>query len=204
MSAIYLATDPMTAVREYNQDFQFLPVTLAQYRLTDARIAELNAPELLAAYGTDAAIHTVPWRAIALQGKEPLQWPLVDALISDGWHGAEYPSAITPAGRCIVLWSWNQKGAPRLALFGPRRSTARKPDVVAQQRSIAAGASVPPASMREKPTSDFVDQEGNTTGLSNSPPASEPLTHRICADTRSTPTCRSTWSPTISGALLSI
>ena len=118
-SAIYLATDSMTAVREYIQDFQFLPVTLAQYRLTDALIAELDAPELLAAHGTNAAIHTVPWRAITLQGKEPLQWPLVDALISDGWHGAEYPSAITPVGRHIVLWFWNQKGGASLALVDP-------------------------------------------------------------------------------------
>lgn len=67
VKAIYLATDPMTAVREYNQDLQFLPVTLAQYRLTNARIADLDASELLGIH-VASAIHAVAWRAMNFTG----------------------------------------------------------------------------------------------------------------------------------------
>ena len=109
IKALYLAADPMTAVSEYNQDFQFRPVTLAQYRLSQARIFDLTSHDSLTELALTDAIHAAPWRALALESREPPQWLVADRLVDAGWHGAWFPSAVSARGRCIVLWRWNEK-----------------------------------------------------------------------------------------------
>jgi RES domain-containing protein len=110
IKALYLAADPMTAVSEYNQDFQFRPVTLAQYRLSEAKIIDLTDVDCLAELNLTDAIHAAPWRALTLAGREPPGWPVADKLIAGGWHGAWFPSATSAQGRSVVLWRWNETG----------------------------------------------------------------------------------------------
>lgn len=108
MKALYLAADPMTAVSEYNQDFLFRPVTLAQYRLSEARIIDLTDHERLIELALTETVHTTAWRAWILEGREPPQWLVADRLVDAGWHGAWFPSATSAQGRAIVLWRWNE------------------------------------------------------------------------------------------------
>jgi RES domain-containing protein len=114
--ALYLSTDPMTALAEYNQDFLFRPVTLAQYRVTQAKLADLSDSETLKNLGLSLDIHSTAWRALTLEGKEPATWHIADTLMSQGIDGVLFPSVASPLGRCVALWHWNENAGPQISV----------------------------------------------------------------------------------------
>jgi RES domain-containing protein len=114
--ALYLATDPMTALAEYNQDFQFHPVTLGQFRVVGANLADLSDTACLKALAIAPSIHDVPWYLHVVQREEPPQWGICDHISASGYDGLIYPSAQNPLGKYVVLWRWNDGTAPTVSV----------------------------------------------------------------------------------------
>ena len=106
-SALYLAGDPMTALAEYNQDLLFRPVTLAQYLIKDATLADLLSPDLVTDYPIDDAAINCDWYRLSLERKEVPTWTIAGELAAKGFEGISYPSRINGAP-CVCLWRWNE------------------------------------------------------------------------------------------------
>lgn len=108
-AALYLAGDPMTALAEYNQDLLFRPVTLAQYTVQGAMLADVLNPALLTVHPIDAAAIDCNWYRLSLENKEVPTWTIAAELAAKGFDGVRYPSRINGAP-CICLWQWNEPG----------------------------------------------------------------------------------------------
>lgn len=112
--ALYLATDPATAVAEFYQGLP-KPGTLAPYRIDAAMIADLtdghDGP-------VDAMVEhacTASWKAMAARptqkgAKVPPSWALARDLVAAGVGGALVPSVQSQGGVCLVLWRWHRAG----------------------------------------------------------------------------------------------
>ena len=124
MPSIYLSESLETAHAEYSQTVEVRPGTFCAYAIAGGRIADLIAsPEL--AEGVDLACD---WRTLALRkNKVPPTWTMVERLMASGKHGARMPSVRYKGGVNIVLWSWNDKGAPRLLAFDPNKDLPLDP-----------------------------------------------------------------------------
>lgn len=116
--ALYLAGDIITAIHEYQQRGPFKPVTIVQYRLDQARLADTNDPSVIKTYAITGTILDNPWQLTAGLGQIPPSWPIASAMAGDGYHGMRYPSRLT-RGQCIVLWRWNDPAAPQLTVIDP-------------------------------------------------------------------------------------
>jgi RES domain-containing protein len=104
--ALYLATDPATAVAEYYQGLA-RPGTLAPYRVDARRIALLtnNRGEPV-----DDAVRCAleaNWKADERGGRSPSSWILAERLLVDGAEGALMPSVQNRGGTNLVLWRWH-------------------------------------------------------------------------------------------------
>ncbi len=122
--AIYLAADVITAIVEYQQRTTFKPVLAVEYRLTNARLADIQDEDIRAMFGINDAIESNPWRLTAGQKQEPPSWPIADILQSKGYHGLLYRSQIN-GGACLVLWAWNAPMEPVLSVIDPDRRLPR-------------------------------------------------------------------------------
>lgn len=107
--ALYLAGDPMTALAEYNQDLLFRPVTLAQYHVAGALLADACDPAFCRTHGIEETISGCAWYALSLEGNDVPSWKVATRLARDGFHGLLFPSRINGA-TCVVLWRWNDAG----------------------------------------------------------------------------------------------
>lgn len=107
--ALYLAGDPMTALAEYNQDLLFRPVTLAQYQVSGAVLADACDPAFCRIHGIDNAVAACDWYALSLTGKAVPSWEVATRLAREGFHGLLFTSRINGAP-CVVLWHWNEDG----------------------------------------------------------------------------------------------
>lgn len=126
--ALYLATDPATAVAEFYQGLP-KPGTLAPYRLKADAIADLTdgkggPRDAVVEHGCVAA-----WKAMAIKpDRWPPSWDLALALIEAGAEGALVPSVQNRGGTCLVLWRWHDGGAPgegaALTLLDPEKALA--------------------------------------------------------------------------------
>ena len=103
---LYLAGDPMTALAEYNQDLLFRPVTLIEYHVANAKLADARYPDFCHAHGIADAAFTQAWRAETLQNRTPAGWTAAARLQSEGFEGVIYSSRIN-GGVCLALWHWN-------------------------------------------------------------------------------------------------
>lgn len=108
--ALYLATDPVTAVAEYYQGLP-KPGTLVPYRLEAERIADLTDGAARAIDAPVGAALAAEWKAEAfLQKRDPASWQMADELIGLGAQGALVPSVQNPGGCSVVLWQWQEEG----------------------------------------------------------------------------------------------
>ncbi len=122
--ALYLACDVITAILEYQQRAGFKPVTAVQYRLQDARLADIHDPQLADRYGITPPITANEWQLLVGLGEEPPSWPIASSLRRDGYHGLRYRSRLN-GGACVVLWTWNAPGGPELSINDPDRRLPR-------------------------------------------------------------------------------
>lgn len=125
--ALYLATDPATAVAEFYQGLP-KPGTLAPYQLDAHAIADLTDGS---GGPRDAAVEhgcVAAWKAMAHRpDRTPPSWVLATELIGQGADGALVPSVQNRGGSCLVLWNWHDaaevmgEGAA-LALLDPEKA----------------------------------------------------------------------------------
>ena len=109
--ALYLATDPTTAVAEYYQDI-VQPGMLTPYRVDASRIADLTKSDGHAADDTITDALVQDWKTVArIDGRVPLSWTLAQELIAGGAEGALIPSVRNRGGRNLVLWRWHDARA---------------------------------------------------------------------------------------------
>jgi RES domain-containing protein len=116
---IYAARELSTAWAEYNQGFVQHPALIARLILTDARLADLTDPDVVAALRVDPDIHNCEWRAALDEGQVPATYRLREKLLVAGFDGVIYPSFMSPGGSCVALWRWNGEGRPRLEVIDP-------------------------------------------------------------------------------------
>lgn len=121
--ALYLATEPATALAEFYQDV-LQPGTLAPYRLDATAIVDLTDGKGGPVDDAVADAIRTDWKQIAvLDGQVPPSWTLAQQLTAAGAEGALVPSAQNRDGTNLVLWRWREadgsgEGAT-LALLDP-------------------------------------------------------------------------------------
>lgn len=116
---IYAACELSTAWAEYNQGFVQHPALIAQLELDGARLADLTDEAVLREYDLGPEIHRCEWRAIMEEEKTPPTHSLQRRLAKAGHDGLIYPSFMSPGGRCVALWRWNDPDGPALTVIDP-------------------------------------------------------------------------------------
>ncbi len=122
--ALYLALDPMTAIREASQGFahKFEPCVLCTYEIDCEDVVDLASEAGRRNAGADDAGLACAWFAEAAAGREPASWTLARRLIAAGAAGAVVPSYAASAGpedRNLVLWRWSGEAPHRVMVFDP-------------------------------------------------------------------------------------
>jgi RES domain-containing protein len=122
--ALYLALDPITAIKEASQGFarKFEPCVLCTYEVDCEDVIDLRAASAREAAGVDPADMACAWFAEAAVGRRPASWRLADRLIAGGAAGLLAPSYVSGATRDdanLVLWDWGPAHPHRVAVFDP-------------------------------------------------------------------------------------
>jgi RES domain-containing protein len=121
VDALYLSRAPQTALEEYRQGATIpLPATLAAYKVTLGKIADLSAgydPEI---WEKGWAQWNCNWRKIArIDNKIPFSWRLSDSLIIAGFQGLLFPSLHHAGGTNLVIFHANLTGADTIQVHDP-------------------------------------------------------------------------------------
>jgi len=122
---IYAARELSTAWAEYNQGFVQHPALIAQLELTNANLADLTDPAVLAELKVGPDIHRCEWRDLVDRGAVPETHRLRRKLLERDYDGVVYPSHMSPGGSCVALWRWNAQDAPGLTVVDPDRRLPR-------------------------------------------------------------------------------
>lgn len=125
--AIYAARELSTAWAEYNQGFVQHPALIVQLRLEGARLADLTDAGAMSAVRVPADIHETQWRADLDAGRLPETHRQGARLLEQGFDGVIYPSFMSRGGTCVVLWRWNEAGAPSLKVIDPDNRLPQSP-----------------------------------------------------------------------------
>ena len=125
---VFAATHSWDCIEAFKNVSQRVADSAVLFRIgrsmkTSERGKAIATPQL--ADGVDLACD---WRTLTLRkGKVPPTWTLVEQLLASGHHGARVPSVRHKGGINIVLWSWNEKGAPKLQAFDPNKDLPLDP-----------------------------------------------------------------------------
>ncbi|MBO1768807.1 RES domain-containing protein [Agrococcus sp. TF02-5] len=79
-------------------------------------IVDLRDADALAAAGIDVADAAAPWQDVAAAGGTPRSWTVRDRLLELGANGVIDPSRQRPGLWHLVLFRWNEAGAPTVRL----------------------------------------------------------------------------------------
>lgn len=83
-------------------------------------IVDLRDASAAAAVGIDLADAAAPWQETAASGGTPPSWTVRDRLVEAGAHGLIDPSRKRPGLWHLVLFRWNDAGAPVVRLAEAR------------------------------------------------------------------------------------
>jgi len=122
--ALYLALDPMTAIKEANQGLarKFEPCVLCTYEVDSDDVIDLGSEAGRRAQGVDEGQLSAGWYAYIAAGTQPPQWKLASDLLARGAAGAIVPSyapGATASERNLVLWRWGPKRPYKIEVFDP-------------------------------------------------------------------------------------
>ncbi len=120
--ALYVALDPMTAIKEAAQGFarKFEPCVLCTYEIDCEDVVDLRGERQRSAAGVGEEEMACPWFADAAAGREPASWRLARRLIADRAAGVLAPSFVrgaTPGDVNLVLWDWSGRLPHKVAVF---------------------------------------------------------------------------------------
>lgn len=117
--ALYLSEQVETAFAEYQQEIGVRPGTFVVYDLKAEDLADLTDAASLNALAISERELRCPWKSIAwVDGETPPTWALADRLEPDH-PGVRVPSVPYAGGTNIVLWRWNDPGAPQIKALDP-------------------------------------------------------------------------------------
>ncbi len=124
MPALYVALDPMTAIKEAAQGFarKFEPCVLCTYEIDFDDVVDLRAGEARRAASVGEQDMASPWFAEAAARREPASWRLARRLIAGGAAGLIAPSFVRGAGAGdvnLVLWDWGGRRPHKVRVFDP-------------------------------------------------------------------------------------
>jgi RES domain-containing protein len=124
VAALYLALDPMTAVKEANQGFahKIEPCVLCSYDVDCEDIVDLRTDRARKASGVASEDMAAAWFSFLAEGREPPSWRVAARLIGEGAAGILAPSyapGATRADRNLVLWRWSAEPPHKVAVFDP-------------------------------------------------------------------------------------
>lgn len=122
--ALYLALDPMTAIKEAAQGFahKFEPYLLCSYEVDCDDLVDLREATDRRAARVDQEDMACAWFAEAAAGHEPASWRLAKRLIAGGAAGFITPSFASRAKAGdfnLVLWDWSERLPHRVVVFDP-------------------------------------------------------------------------------------
>ncbi len=126
VATLYLSLDIVTAVGECTQGFthRLQPLTLCEYDVDCADIADLHSPTGRAALDVSLEDLACSWLAVQLASRTPPSWRVVDRLMGSGHAGALMPSFVPGAvdgSANLVLWRWGSELPHRVAVYDPQR-----------------------------------------------------------------------------------
>jgi RES domain-containing protein len=122
--ALYVALDPMTAVKESAQGFarKFEPCVLCTYEIDCEDVVDLRNTALRQIGDAPEEDMACAWFAEAAAGREPASWRLARRLMGEGAAGLlvpSYASAATPNDVNLVLWRWSARRPHKVSVFDP-------------------------------------------------------------------------------------
>jgi RES domain-containing protein len=124
VAALYLALDPMTAVKEANQGFahKIEPCVLCSYDVDCQDIVDLRTDRARKASGVATEDMGNAWFSFLAEGREPPSWRIARRLIGQGAAGIVAPSyapGAAPADYNLILWRWSDRPPHKVAVFDP-------------------------------------------------------------------------------------
>lgn len=122
--ALYLALEPITALAECTQGLaaRILPLTLCEYDVDCADIADLSNAEAAAMWNITPDELSCPWLTEQLSGCIAQSQKVAQKLIKQGIAGALVPSyvpGIHAGATNLVLWKWSAELPHRVAVYDP-------------------------------------------------------------------------------------
>jgi RES domain-containing protein len=124
MEALYLALDPITAIKEANQGLvhKIEPCVLCSYEVDCDDIADLGTDEGRRSHAVEWTDMACAWFSFIAAGKEPPSWAVVRRLRAEKVAGILVPSfapGATENDRNLVLWQWGESPPHRVNVFDP-------------------------------------------------------------------------------------
>ena len=121
---LYLSLDIMTAVGECTQGFtmRLLPLTMCEYDVDCAPIADLRNDVSREALGVTHAELACPWLRHQLAGEQAPSWRVADRLKASGHYGTLVPSFVpgaTAVNFNLVLWKWGSGLPHKVKVYDP-------------------------------------------------------------------------------------
>jgi RES domain-containing protein len=122
--ALYVALDPMTAIKEAAQGFarKFEPYVLCTYEIDCDDVVDLRGENERRQARISNEDMASAWFADAAAGREPASWRLARNLIAGGAAGLIAPSLVSGADAGdvnLALWDWSDRLPHKVAVFDP-------------------------------------------------------------------------------------
>ncbi len=122
--ALYVALDPMTAIKEAAQGFarKFEPYVLCTYEIDCDDVVDLRGENERRQARISNEDMASAWFADAAAGREPASWRLARNLIAGGAAGLTAPSFVSGADAGdvnLALWDWSDCLPHKVAVFDP-------------------------------------------------------------------------------------
>jgi RES domain-containing protein len=127
IEAIYLATEPETALQEYQQVSTLLPPgTLISYQLSIDRVIDFTGGFIASVWAPIWQDFYCDWRELWFNQRiEPPSWVIGDIALSLGAKGILFPSRLKAGGTNLVLFSHMLEEPDKFEVFDPHKSLPR-------------------------------------------------------------------------------
>ena len=130
VTALYLAMDTETAIKEYQQVSTLLPPgTLVSYLVTVTPVVDFRQGYRSGQWSPLWEEFLCDWRELWFnQHLEPPSWVLADEAMTAGAKGILFPSRLSPAGVNLVLYCELLGSADRIEVHDPARALPKNQD----------------------------------------------------------------------------
>jgi RES domain-containing protein len=128
--ALYLALDPMSAIKEAAQGFghNLEPYVLCTYEIDCEDIIDIRSEQERSKARLSREDTASAWFSDAAAGRELASWRRARSLIASGAAGLIAPSFVSGAEANdinLVLWDWGARAPHKVAVFDPSGRLAK-------------------------------------------------------------------------------